>query len=201
MRVEHFMTKNPVTCDVTTPIRDVARLMHDKGVGCVVVLRNGRLAGLVTDRALAVDALASDMPGETAVEDLLPKDRHPAAVGVDDNVFAVLDTMRSAGVVRRVPVITPEAEVVGIVSLSDIAVIAKDMLDGILLEETHNALNNAHVLTGGKRIVKDIRRPTKMDRLPPEQPTHAVTTPTPQGNVPASGGAGRPQRREGQGKR
>jgi len=177
MHVEHFMTKSPVACDAHEPVEGVARLMRDKGVGCVVVLRNGKVVGLVTDRQLAVGCLAEGLGGETPVEEVMTTD--PACCTLDDNLFSILDTMRSAGVVRRLPVVNAERELIGLVSISDVAVIAKDLLDGVLLEETHHAMTEARVLTGGKRIVKSIRRPSKMDRLPPDQETRPVSAPAP----------------------
>lgn len=187
MHVEHFMTKNPVACDANEPVENVARLMRDKGVGCVVVLRNGKVAGIVTDRQLAVNVLAEGHGADTAVEEVMTPD--PACLTLEDNLFSALDTMRSAGVVRRVPVVNANRELVGIVSVSDVAVIAQDLINGILLEETHHSMTETKILTGAKRIVKDIRRPTKMDRLPPDQETRAVTSPTPRG-ASASGSAG-----------
>ena len=157
MHVEHFMTRNPVACDVNEPVEGVARLMRDKGVGSVVVLRGGKVAGIVTDRQLAVGVLGEGLGAETPVEEVMTKD--PACLTLEDTLFSVLDTMRSAGVVRRVPVVNADRELVGIVSISDVAVIAKDLIDAVLLEETHNAMNEVKVLTGAKSIVKDMRRP------------------------------------------
>lgn len=190
------MTKNPVACDANEPVEGVARLMRDKGVGCIVVLRNGKVAGLVTDRQLTLNVLAEGLGAETPVEEIMTAD--PACLTLEDNLFSVIDTMRSAGVVRRLPVVNANKELLGLVSISDVAVIAKDLIDGILLEETHHAMSEAHILTGAKRIVKEIRRPSQLDKLPPEQEIRPVTTPTPAG-VSASGGAGNPsgsQRRQ-----
>lgn len=187
MHIEHFMTKNPVACDVNEPVEGVARHMRDKGVGSVIVLRNGKVAGIVTDRQLAIGILAEGLAPDTPVEDVMTAD--PACLTLEDNIFSVLDTMRSAGVVRRVPVVNANRELLGVVSISDVAVIAKDLIDAIMLEETHHAMTETKILTGAKRIVKDIRRPTKGDRLPPDQEIRPVTTPTPPG-TPASGGAG-----------
>lgn len=182
MHVEHFMTKDPVACNVNDPVEVVARLMRDKGIGSVVCLRNGRVAGIVTDRQLALGVLAEGLPADTPVEDVMTA--NPATVDLHDNIFSVVDTFRSAGVVRRVPVLNDAQELVGVVSISDVAVVAKDLLDAVMLEETHHAMNEAKVLTGGKRMVKEIRRPTKTDRIQ-EQPTRAVTEPTKEGPPPA----------------
>jgi CBS domain-containing protein len=193
MHVEHFMTKDPVACDVHEPIEGAARLMRDKGVGCVVVLRNGKVAGLVTDRQIAVNAVADGIAPDAPVEEIMTSE--PALLTMQDNVFSAIDTMRSAGVVRRLPVVNANRELVGIVSISDVAVIAKDLIDHILLDESHSALQEAHLLTGAKRMVKEIRRPTKLDRLPEEQETLPVTHPTP-GGVGASTGAAEPPRKQ-----
>ena len=191
MHVEHFMTKNPVAAEANEPVENVARLMRDKGVGCVVVLRNGKVAGIVTDRQIAVGVVAEGLSVDTPVEEVMTS--NPATLTLDDNIFAVVDTMRSANVARRIPVVNQNDELVGVVSISDIAVIAKDLMDAVFLEETHHAMEEAKILTGAKRIVKDIRRPTKTDRLNQEQDTRSVTQGTPAGTT-ASGGAGRPPR-------
>lgn len=191
MHVERFMTKDPIACNVNEPVEAVARLMRDKGVGCVVCLRDGRVAGIVTDRQLTVGVLAEGLASDTAVEDVMTP--NPATVTLEDNVFSVVDTMRSAGVVRRLPVVDDERRLLGLVSISDVAIIAQDLVDAVLLEETHNSTKEAKVLTGAKRIGKDIRRPTKTDRIPHGPPTRPVTDPTPDG-VPASSQGGQGQR-------
>ncbi len=176
MRVEQFMTKNPIACETHDRVRDVARLMREKGVGFVVVLEHGRVAGVVTDRQLTCGPLADgvvDAPVSTIMT------RGPATVDRDDTMFSLIDTLRSAGVVRRVPVVNADNELIGVVSLSDLAVIAKDLVDAILLEETHHALREARVPTGGKELVRHMRRPTKEDRLPPGPQVRPVTARTP----------------------
>src|SRR5687767_7906336 len=102
MHVEHFMTKTPVTCDVDATLEEVAQQMRDKSVGCVVLLRNRRIAGIVTDRQLGL-AYAEGLDGGGPIADVMTSD--PATCDLDDNIFSVLDTMRSAGMVRRVPVV------------------------------------------------------------------------------------------------
>ncbi|HVL86878.1 MAG TPA: CBS domain-containing protein [Candidatus Thermoplasmatota archaeon] len=194
MHVEHFMTKNPVACGDTTPVRDVARLMQDKGVGSVIVLRNSRVVGIVTDRQLTLRVLGDDLPGETPVAHVMTE--NPATLTLEDTLFSAVDTLRSAGVVKRVPVVSETDELLGVVSISDIAVLAKDLADAVFLELTHSAKNEAKILTGAKRVLKTIRRPTKADRLPPEQPVRAQSAPTPPGPPPPSGGAGEPPRRQ-----
>ena len=66
------------------------------------------------------------------------------------------------------PVVNEANELLGIVSVSDVAVIAQDLIDHILDDARHKALREVRLRTGGQRIAKAIRRPTKLDRLPPE---------------------------------
>jgi len=173
MHVQDIMTKDPVACDVGDSLRHAARLMKDKNVGCVVALRDGRLAGMLTDRDICL-AFADEKEHDT-VEDLMTTELgrlHP-----DDSVFHAVDTFRSAGVVRRLPVINHRDELVGLLSISDLAVVADALNKAIYLQETHQSLDEAHILTGGKEIIKVIRRPSKEDRIPrkevsPAQPAH-----------------------------
>lgn len=163
MHARTVMSLNPITCETDAPIAEAAQLMRDRKVGFVCVLRGGRLVGIVTDRMVTISCVAEGLdPQETPVEHIMEQ---PATVNEDETIFAVLDTLRSAGMVRRVPVVDEGGRLVGVVSLSDLAPIAKDLLDGILAEDLHNATANARVLTGAKRIAKKIRRPGKAARL------------------------------------
>jgi CBS domain-containing protein len=163
MHARNVMSLNPVSVDADATVAEAAELMRDRRVGFVCVLRQGRLVGVVTDRMVATDCVAEGLdPRETPVEHVM---QQPATVDEDETIFAVLDTMRSSGMVRRVPVVNAAGELVGVVSLSDLAAVAKDLVDGILDEELHNSTANARVLTGAKRIVKKIRRPRKAGRL------------------------------------
>lgn len=163
MHARDVMSPDPVSCEAGATVAEAAGLMRDRGVGFVCVLRQGRLAGVLTDRMVATDCVAEGLdPQETPVEHIM---RQPSTVTEDETVFAVLDTMRSSGRVRRVPVVDARGGLLGVVSLSDLAAVAKDLVDGILAEELHNATANARALTGAKRIAKRIRRPAKADRI------------------------------------
>lgn len=163
MHARDVMTLDPIACDVSDTVADAAQLMRDRKVGFLCVLRGERLAGILTDRQVATDCVAEGLDAQsTRVEHIMAR---PATVGPEETIFAVLDTMRSAGMVRRVPVVDESGALLGVVSLSDLAVVAKDLVDGILDEDLHNAQTNARTLTGAKRIVKRIRRPSKAEGL------------------------------------
>jgi CBS domain-containing protein len=48
MRIRDVMKKRVVTVEPDTPIKDAARLMADKKIGCVPVVSDGGVVGLVT---------------------------------------------------------------------------------------------------------------------------------------------------------
>ena len=148
--------------------------MREPNVGFVVCLQNNKVAGCVTDRQLCIDVIGADLdPASPPVRDVMTTS--PGRVTIEDNIFACIDTMRSAGVVNRLPVVNSENELVGVVSLSDIAVIAQDLIKAVLLDTTHCATKEARLLTGAKRFVKFMRRPTKLDRFPGEGRARRVT--------------------------
>ena len=134
--------------------------MRSKNVGSVMVLDHGKLAGIVTDRQLVLNVLADGRSASgTKVGSVMTRD--PARVTLDDTLFSVIDTFRSAGVVRRLPVVNEAKELVGVVSISDIAVLAKDLIDAVLLEDTRHSLREVHLPSGGKWMEKVIRSPTR----------------------------------------
>jgi signal-transduction protein with cAMP-binding, CBS, and nucleotidyltransferase domain len=150
------MTRNPVACDAKDRLIDVARLMKDKGVGFVVVLRRSTVVGVIMDRQITIEAVAMGLSlEETTAEHIMTQ--NPATANAGDTLFNLVDTFRGAGVVRRVPVVNEQRELLGVVSVSDLAVVAKDLIDALLLEDTRHATKEAKLPTGGKRIQKEIR--------------------------------------------
>lgn len=179
MHVEHFMTPDPVACDTSDSVEDAARLMREKRVGFLVVLERGRVVGILTDRQIATDCVGVGLtPSLTAVGEVMTP--NPATVTLEDTLFTVVSTLRGAGVVRRVPVVNDAHELVGVVSLSDIAVIARDLVDAVLLEDAHHALSEVRVPSGGKRVQKEIRGPRVEER------TRAQFKPVVRSAVPAA---------------
>ncbi len=58
MRVKEAMHTGATWCTPDTPLVDVARIMRDEDIGCLPIGENDRLVGMVTDRDLAVRAVA-----------------------------------------------------------------------------------------------------------------------------------------------
>ncbi|WP_374771940.1 CBS domain-containing protein [Streptomyces sp. NBC_01310] len=119
-RVHEVMTENPVTVDKLTSLAEAARVMRDADIGDVLVVDEGRLRGILTDRDLVVRAMAENRdPAETTVQAICSSD--PVTVRPSDDVIHAVTLMRR-NALRRLPVETEDGELVGVVTLGDLAV-------------------------------------------------------------------------------
>ena len=99
-------------------IGETARIMRDTQVGAVLVVNDGQLTGVVTDRDLVVRGLAEGQGPDAPVGPLCTGEL--VGVAADAAVEQAERLMREHAV-RRLPVVT-DGEVVGIVSMGDLAV-------------------------------------------------------------------------------
>ena len=117
-KVGDIMTPAPVGVYYTQTIGETARIMRDTQVGAVHVVNDGALSGVVTDRDLVVRGLAEGEGPESPVGPLCSGDL--VGVAADADVTQAEELMREHAV-RRLPVVS-DGEVVGIVSMGDLAV-------------------------------------------------------------------------------
>ena len=118
MKIADIMSRTVLSVQPTASIGDAARLMESQRVGTLPVLDEGALVGIVTDRDLAVRAVAAGLHCGSPV--LRVMTRHVETCSQDEQVEEVLDRMAFEGV-RRMPVTAPDQALVGIVSLTDAA--------------------------------------------------------------------------------
>ncbi|MEU9849606.1 CBS domain-containing protein [Streptomyces sp. NPDC047985] len=115
MRVSELMSSPAVTAAPATSLRDVARLMDAHGVGAVVMTESGFPAGIVTDRDLALRALASGLDPESPVSGAMSSP--VITVDVNDGAQEAYRIFRRCGV-RRLPVLD-ERQVIGVLTVDD----------------------------------------------------------------------------------
>ncbi|MFH9728450.1 CBS domain-containing protein [Streptomyces sp. NPDC017254] len=84
MTVSEAMSHPAVSVPTGTPLRHVAREMAEYGVGSVLVTEGGTLRGIVTDRDLALGALAGGLDANDAVDSLMTSP--VVTVGVTDDM-------------------------------------------------------------------------------------------------------------------
>ena len=123
MRVHDAMTTTIQSIAPETTIKEAARLMSEKDIGALPVVEGKRVVGMVTDRDIAVRAVAAGMSAEAHVRDIMTSDVqccHPV-----EKLEQVLDEMGEQKI-RRMPFLSTEVEMVGILSLGDIVCIDDD---------------------------------------------------------------------------
>ena len=119
MKVRELMTEEVATVTLATTLNEVASKMKQEDTGAIPVLDEDRLVGIVTDRDIVIRCIAEGKdPGSARVNEVMTKSVRK--VNEDATVKEVL-TMMSSSEIRRVPVVNDRDEIVGIVSIGDIA--------------------------------------------------------------------------------
>ncbi len=141
--IADVMTRDVEVITPDASLLAAAQLMDELNVGALPVCERSRLVGMITDRDITVRATASDMrPSEARVSDIMSD--HPRWCLETQSTDEVAQQMSDVQV-RRIPVLNTDHELVGIVSLGDLAVREPD---------------------GVQEILRDISTPAQPDRVP-----------------------------------
>jgi len=118
--IRDVMTPNPSTISRSASVLDAAQLMRGNNIGDVIVLENDRLFGILTDRDIVVRGLAERSDPETIrVGEICSRDL--TTIEATASVEQAVRLMREKAI-RRLPVVNESGDVVGIVSIGDVAV-------------------------------------------------------------------------------
>lgn len=118
MLVNEAMTRDVRVASPTQTIREVAQIMADIDVGVVPIGDNDRLVGMLTDRDIAVRAVAAGKGPDTQVQEIMSNE--VLYCYEDDDIEDVAENMADVQV-HRLPVVNRDKRLVGIISLADIA--------------------------------------------------------------------------------
>jgi CBS domain-containing protein len=134
--IRDVMTSDPATVEASATVQDAAQLMDQKDIGAVLVVENGEVQGIVTDRDIAVRVVAKGNGPDASVREAATTDLE--SLSPDDSIEDAIQKMEQADV-RRLPVVE-DGKPVGIISLGDLAQ-AKDR-DSALADISSAAPNN-----------------------------------------------------------
>jgi CBS domain-containing protein len=118
MKVREAMTVDVRLVNPGQTIRDAARLMADGDIGALPVGDNDRLVGVITDRDIAIRAVAVGRGPDARIDEVMS--REVMYCFDDEDLEAVASNMGQIQV-RRLPVVNRDKRLVGIVSLGDVA--------------------------------------------------------------------------------
>lgn len=117
--VREVMTSDPVALQSSSTIEEAAKAMSDNDIGPVIVLDDGHISGIVTDRDIVVRAIAEGRdPHSTRISEICSGD--PTTLSPDQPIDDAIALMREKAI-RRVPVVEGDRPV-GIVSIGDLAI-------------------------------------------------------------------------------
>jgi len=118
MQVSQVMTREVRIATPGQSIREAAKLMGELDAGSLPVGDNDRLVGMITDRDIAIRAVAAGKDPNTPVRDVMSAEVKYCFE--DEELDHVAKNMADIQV-RRLPVVNREKRLVGIISLGDLA--------------------------------------------------------------------------------
>lgn len=118
MKVSEVMTKNVTLARPEQTICEAAQMMAECDAGALPVQENDRMVGVITDRDIAIRAVAKEMPLDTPIREVMTK--QILYCYDDDDVEHVAKNM-GENQVRRLPVVNRQKRLVGIVSIGDLS--------------------------------------------------------------------------------
>jgi CBS domain-containing protein len=119
MKVREAMTRDVRLVKPDQTIREAARLMSELDIGALPVEENDRLVGMITDRDIAVRAVADGRGPDTPVREVMTQEIRYCFE--DQSIDEVTQNMAELRV-RRLPVLSREKRLVGILALGDLAI-------------------------------------------------------------------------------
>lgn len=127
--IQDCMSDRVFSCHPDTPLPEVAEIMWDKDCGFVPVTNasDDRIEGVITDRDVCMAAYSKGRPlAQILTGDVMTRAVHQCQP--DDDVSVAHDLMREHQV-RRLPITDGDGHVLGVLSLNDLAVRARESKD------------------------------------------------------------------------
>jgi len=136
MKIADIMSSDVQIASPNDTIQAAAKMMEDADVGFLPVGEKDKLVGMITDRDIALRAVAQGKdPKETKVRDVMT-DRVLYCSDSED-VENAADNMAELQI-RRLPIVDEHKRLVGVVSIGDIAFRHKATVAGEALESVCN---------------------------------------------------------------
>jgi CBS domain-containing protein len=140
MKVKELMVKDVITLQNDTSALEATRLLNKHKIGCLVVLRNRDIEGILTERDLLERVLEKcRSPEETKISEIMTKD---VIVGKPDMEIGEATRIMEKNKVKKLPIVE-KSHLVGIVTITDIARVTS--VDKKTIELV-DALSNMHML-------------------------------------------------------
>ncbi len=118
MKVREAMTQDVRLVQPMQTIRDAAKLMAELDIGALPVQESDKLVGMITDRDIAVRAVAAGRGPDTLIREVMSSE---VKYCFDDQTIDEVTRNMADLRVRRLPVLNRDKRLVGILALGDLA--------------------------------------------------------------------------------
>ena len=130
MKVQEIMSTKVETIKPTSSLRAAARRFSELNVGVLPVVDEGKLVGIITDRDVSVYAIAIGRePQSTDVKVVMSKEVFTC--NANQSLAEAAEIMEQHNI-RRLAVVSDNEEVVGILTVDDIAQVSHELAGGVL---------------------------------------------------------------------
>ncbi len=118
MKVGDVMTTPVITVDESESIENVAKLMKEYNIGTVVITKEGKISGIVTDRDIVIRAVANGIDPKSTIKNIMTRN-----VVYGSEKMDILEACELMGKnkIRRLPIVSEDKSVVGMLSIADVA--------------------------------------------------------------------------------
>ncbi len=134
VQVDSFMTRNVYQVSPDASLLEVAKLMRDRAYSCVVIIRDEKPIGILTERDL-VNVLANTINEQelvaTSVAEVMAS--RPLSIKGNTSVFDALE-LSETNAVRHLPVVDEEGRLMGLVTHTDM------VRNKLIFLKTHEAV-------------------------------------------------------------
>ena len=143
MNVKEIMTRDPACCSSDSGLEAVAKMMVDNDCGCIPIVeeRTGKPVGIITDRDIAVRAVAQGKnPLDLTAADIMTKNVVTVTpeTGIDDCCRLMEENQ-----LRRIAVVDGTGACCGIVAQADIAANADNRKTAEVVQEVSKGASGA----------------------------------------------------------
>ncbi|MDE4085476.1 CBS domain-containing protein [Planococcus maritimus] len=121
MKIAEIMTTDVETCPPTVTIQDIAAKMREINVGSIPICEEGRIVGIVTDRDIVLRGIAEELGADAPISEIFSE---TLITGTEEMLIEEAASLMARHQIRRLPIVR-KGQVIGIVSLGDIAVRGK----------------------------------------------------------------------------
>jgi len=118
LKVEDIMVETVITVETEATVMRAVKIMNENEIGCLVVTRNGRAVGIITERDLLKRVIGkARSPNRTKVREIMTK---PLIAGHSDMDLEDATRLMFEKKIKKLPVVE-HGRLMGLITLTDVA--------------------------------------------------------------------------------